>query len=144
MPKYQLHSLASADVLAGAVADRWMQELAQTRDVPVFYCAALAGGRTAGSFFRAVAERARARVVSLMDLHFFWGDERCVPPTDADSNFALARRHLLDPLEIQPEKSHRVRGEIAPEWAAQEAQAEICRIAPMNGAGQPVVDLIFL
>ena len=37
-----------------------------------------------------------------------------------------------------------MRGEIAPDRAAAEAEAEICRLAPLNAAGQPVVDLIFL
>jgi len=144
VPKFELQSFASAEALSGAAADRWLDELAQRRDVPRLYCAALAGGRIAASFLRAVSERAQARAVSLMDLHFFWGDERCVPPADAESNFALARRYLLDPLGIQPDKFHRVRGEIAPEQAAAEAQAEICRIAPLNGAGQPMLDMIFL
>jgi len=92
-----------------------------------------------------VLNEARCRFVGKCSpVHFFWGDERCVPPADAESNFGLGRRYLLDPLVIQPDKIHRVRGEIAPERAAEEAQAEICRIAAMNGAGQPVLDLIFL
>ena len=67
-----------------------------------------------------------------------------MPPTDAESNFLLAKTHLLDPLRIQPDKIHRVRGEIPPNRAAAEAKAEMCRIAPMTAAGQPVLDLIFL
>jgi len=144
MTKYELHSFASAAALAGAVADRWLDELAQRCSTPGLYCVALSGGRIAGKLFLTVADRARARAVSLTDVHFFWGDERCVPPADAESNFGLGRRYLLDPLVIQPDKIHRVRGEIAPERAAEEAQAEICRIAAMDGAGQPVLDLIFL
>jgi len=52
--------------------------------------------------------------------------------------------YLLDPLEIQQDKIHRVRGEIPPERAAGEAEAEMCRIAPMNTEGRPVLDLIVL
>ena len=144
MPSFELLSFADAGELAAAAADRWIHELASRLATPALYCAALSGGRIAGKFFDAVAERSRARAVSLEHVHFFWGDERCVPPTDPESNFALARRHLLDPLGIPPDRIHRIRGEIPPARAAEEAEAEICHIAPMNAAGQPVLDLIFL
>jgi 6-phosphogluconolactonase len=144
MPNHELVSFATDDALAGAVADRWLDELAARANDPAPYCVALSGGRIAKKFFAAVAGRAPIRGVSFGHVHFFWADERCVPANDPESNFGLARAHLLDPLAISPDKIHRVRGEIVPQWAAAEAEAEICRIAPMNGAGQPVVDLIFL
>ena len=144
MPKYELISFDNDDALAGAVASRWLDELAARAEDPAPDCVALSGGRVAKKFFAAVAERAPTRSVSLGQVHFFWADERCVPPTHAESNFRLAKAHLLDPLAISPDKIHRVRGEISPKWAAAEAEAEICRIAPMNGSGQPVLDLIFL
>src|SRR5436309_182622 len=144
MSNHELFSFATDDTLAGAVANFWLDELAARAADPAPYCVALSGGRIAKKFFAAVAERAPTRPVSFGHVHFFWADERCVPPTDAESNFGLAKAHLLDPLAISPDKIHRVRGEISPKWAAAEAEAEICRIAPVNGAGQPVLDLVFL
>jgi 6-phosphogluconolactonase len=47
-------------------------------------------------------------------------------------------------LGIVADRIHRIRGEASPEEAAQHAEAELCRIAPLNGDGQPVLDLIFL
>jgi len=143
MPNHELISSATDDALAGSVADRWLEELITRADNLTPYCVALSGGRIAKKFFAAVAKRAPARPV-FEQVHFFWGDERCVPPTDAESNFGLAKAGLLDPLAIAPDKIHRVRGEILPKWAAAEAEAEMCRIAPLNGAGQPVLDLVFL
>ena len=144
MPSHELISCASDDALARAVASRWLDELAARADDLTPCCVALSGGRIAKKFFAAVAGHEQSRSVSFGSAHFFWADERCVPPTDAESNFGLAKAHLLDPLAISPDKIHRVRGEIAPKWAAAEAEAEICRIAPVNGSGQPVLDLIFL
>jgi len=144
MLNHQLFSFATDDALAGAVASRWLDELAGRPDNLTPYCVALSGGRIANKFFAAVAERAATTSFSFRGVHFFWADERCVAPTDAESNFGLAKAHLLDPLAISPDKIHRVRGEISPQWAAAEAEAEICRIAPMNRSGQPVLDLIFL
>lgn len=50
----------------------------------------------------------------------WWGDERCVPPEDDNSNFRLARETLLDRLETPPREVHRIRGELAPDEAARE------------------------
>jgi len=141
---YELLSFTSDDALSSAAADLWLDELSSRAGAETSYCVALSGGRIAQKFFTAVAGRAKARSVSFAAIHFFWGDERCVPPTDVESNFALAKAHLLDPLRILPDKIHRVRGEISPDQAASEAEAELCRLAPMNAAGQPVLDLIFL
>ena len=50
----------------------------------------------------------------------WWGDERCVPPGDERSNFAMAERTLLDRVEVPPRAVHRIRGELDPEAAAAE------------------------
>jgi len=54
----------------------------------------------------------------------FWGDERCVPPDDELSNYALARRTLLDRLARLPDV-HRIRGELDPAEAAAEYEAAV-------------------
>ncbi len=53
-------------------------------------------------------------------VELWWGDERCVPPNDDRSNYAMAKRTLLDNLEAQPGSVHRIRGEIDPIEAAAE------------------------
>jgi 6-phosphogluconolactonase len=55
----------------------------------------------------------------------WWGDERCVPPDDENSNFGMAKRTLLDNLEVQPRAAHRIRGEAPPEEAAAEYDAAL-------------------
>lgn len=143
MSNSELISFATDDELARAAANRWLDELsALDQNVP--QCVGLSGGRIGKKFFAAATDRISARGAPMGPVHFFWADERCVPPTDAESNFLLARTWLLDPLQIQPDRIHRIRGEIPPKWAAAEAEAEICRIAPMDASGQPVLDLIFL
>ncbi len=46
----------------------------------------------------------------------FFGDERCVPPFDADSNFAMAQQALLQ--HAAPASVHRIAGELGPKDAA--------------------------
>lgn len=87
---------------------------------------------------------ARAGANPLSRVHFFWADERCVPPEHAESNYRVAREVLFDPLGIPSLQVHRIQGEKPPEAAATQAESEICRIAPLNRRGQPVLDLVFL
>ena len=58
-------------------------------------------------------------------VELWWGDERCVPPDDQRSNFAMAKRTLLDNLAVQPGVVHRIRGEADPEEAAAEYDAAL-------------------
>ena len=52
-------------------------------------------------------------------VEFYFGDERCVPPEDASSNFAMAFRALLEPLSIEPGRYHRMLGELGAQAGAQ-------------------------
>jgi 6-phosphogluconolactonase len=77
-------------------------------------------------------------------VRFTFGDERCVPPDDPQSNFRMARENLFVPAAI-PEKSiMRMRGEIDPQIAAQEYEDQLDTIA--TGRGQAIYrhDLILL
>ena len=58
-------------------------------------------------------------------IEVWWGDERCVPPDDENSNFGMAKRTLLDRLRVQPRDVHRIRGEADPEEAAAEYDAAL-------------------
>jgi 6-phosphogluconolactonase len=141
---FELLSFADADELSQAVASAWLDEIKTANRAGKSHCVALSGGRISRKFFAAVAEQAKARAVFFGRVHFFWADERCVPPDDAESNFRLANELLFAPLKITGAQIHRIRGEDSPEAAAKAASAEISKIAPVNETGQPVLDLIFL
>ena len=55
----------------------------------------------------------------------WWGDERCVPPDDARSNYLLVERTLLERVQEQPAEVHRIRGELGGEAAAAEYDREL-------------------
>jgi 6-phosphogluconolactonase len=148
---FELISFATAGKLAQAVARAWLDEIAAANRAGKRHCVALSGGRIAQKFFAAVVELVAVRNFGDGDtpslpanVHFFWADERCVPPDDAESNFAIARKFLFAPLKITDAQIHRIRGEDSPEAAAKAASTEISKIAPLNENGQPVLDLIFL
>ena len=125
MKNFDLISFATADELAHAVASAWLDEIEAANRAGKTQCVALSGGRIAQKFFAAVAEQARTRAVSFGRVHFFWADERCVPPDDPESNFHLAKELLFAPLKIGDAQIHRIHGEDSPEAAAKAASTEI-------------------
>ena len=82
---------------------------------------ALTGGSTPGRAFELAADLEP----DWSGAGVWWGDERCVPPEDERSNFGLARRTLLDRLEAQPGRLHRIRGEDEPAAAAASYEEEL-------------------
>jgi 6-phosphogluconolactonase len=103
---------------------------------------ALSGGNTPRPVYARLAVIGHDLPWELSRITF--GDERCVPPDDPESNFRMAKETLLTPAAV-PEKSIlRMRGEIDPQIAAHEYQDAIDRIA--NERGEPIYrhDLILL
>jgi 6-phosphogluconolactonase len=103
---------------------------------------ALSGGNTPRAVY---AELARiARDLPWDRVYFTFGDERCVPPDDDQSNFRMARESLFVPAAV-PEKSiARMRGEIDPQVAAQEYQDRLDLLAAQRGEVIYRHDLILL
>jgi 6-phosphogluconolactonase len=103
---------------------------------------ALSGGHTPIPIYTRLAAIGHDLPWELTRITF--GDERCVPPNDRESNFRMARETLLEPAAV-PEKSIlRMRGEIDPQIAAQEYQDQLDLIATQRG--EPIYrhDLILL
>ena len=82
---------------------------------------ALTGGSTPALAYEGAAELER----DWSRAGLWWGDERCVPPEDEKSNYGLAKRTLLDRLGAQPARIHRIRGEDAPQRAADSYESEL-------------------
>ena len=142
---FDLTAFATPDELALAVANAWLDEIESANRAGKQHTVALSGGRITQKFFPATVAQARVRAVDFSRVHFFWADERCVPPTDPDSNFKLAMELLLEPLKISAAQIHRLRGEAAPDEAVKSAAAELQKIIPIeNNNNLPALDLIFL
>lgn len=127
--------------LAEHVAGLWIERLA-TRDSRHPFTVALSGGRIPKLLYQAVTQQARD--VSFRNVHFFWGDERVVAPSDDDSNYKLAAVRLLQALKIPEDCIHRIVTERGEKFAIQQAEDEVCRVAELDSEGQPKLDLVFL
>ena len=79
------------------------------------------------------------------DMHFFWGDERHVPPDDPQSNYRMARETLLSLAPIPAENIHRVPSE-EPDavQAAEKYEQELKAFFKLEGGQMPRFDCILL
>jgi 6-phosphogluconolactonase len=81
----------------------------------------LTGGTTPEHAYKEAAKRAP----DWSKVDVWWGDERCVPPDDENSNYGMAKRALLDRLDRAPGSVHRIKGELGKEAAATDYEREL-------------------
>lgn len=77
-------------------------------------------------------------------IHFTFGDERCVPPNDKESNFRMVQEALFDPFEVPERSILRMRGEVHPPLAAQEYEDALALVATQRGETIYQHDLMLL
>ena len=82
---------------------------------------ALTGGTTPEQAYKEAAKREP----DWSETEIWWSDERCVPPDDDLSNYALAKHTLLDGVERDPRAVHRIKGELGKEKAAADYELEL-------------------
>jgi 6-phosphogluconolactonase len=127
-----------ATELAGEIAE--MIGRAAFRKAPLTI--ALSGGSTPRLLFSVLGDKYPGNT-DWKYVHFFWGDERCVPPDDADSNYGMTKKTLLDKIKIPGSNIHRIKGEAPPDREAVRYSAEIKKITrTLNDL--PIFDLIIL
>jgi len=107
------------------------------------FSVALSGGSTPQALFTLLASAPYISQLPWREMHFFWGDERLVPPGDAGSNYFQAAQLLLEQIELPAENIHRVRGELPPEAAVADYTAQLRSFAA-GQTGWPRFDLVLL
>ena len=115
MSDIELVVVEDAQEVAAVIAERLARAAGEGGNV------VLTGGKTPEEAYREAARRAPDW--SRVDV--WWGDERCVPPEDENSNFGMAKRSLLDRLERPPRGVHRIKGELGKAEAAAEYEREL-------------------
>lgn len=105
--------LETAEKLATAFKSVVEENTASRKNINI----AISGGRTPKALFKILADEHKEKII-WKDVHFFWVDERCVPPEDQESNFGMTKKFLFDNIEIPAENIHRIKGENNPEKEA--------------------------
>ena len=102
----------------------------------------LAGGNTPRAVYAALAQQAAALPWDRVQVTF--GDERCVPPDHADSNYRMAAESLLSHVPIPEGNIFRIKGEIPHEQAALECESRLAAVAARFGEERYEHDLLLL
>jgi 6-phosphogluconolactonase len=149
MVKPTIRIFPDADQLAHFAARLFQSRLHLSNSVQVSFTVALSGGSSPKKMFEILGndERLKKQVkAGLWDyVHFFWTDERHVPPDHAESNYKLAYDSTLSPLGIREANIHRIKGELEDaSEAARQYEEEILHGSPNSDGQLPKFDLIFL
>jgi 6-phosphogluconolactonase len=130
----------SAEAASVACARKLLELLQHALSTQPRATLAVSGGTTPKRMF---AEMAQAHF-DWTNVHLFWVDERCVPPTDAESNYKLAKDHFIDAAHFPAANVHRIQGELAPTEAAKLYAADIGSFFQLPAAGylMPHFDVI--
>jgi 6-phosphogluconolactonase len=86
---------------------------------------ALSGGSTPEPLYRMLGKSPLADHLEWNSIHFFWSDERMVPPDHPESNYRLAYNSLLLPRNILEANIHRLPGELEPDQAAAKSSHDL-------------------
>jgi len=107
---------------------------------------AVSGGTTPKAMFALLADRSAPYFARVPwdKLNLFWVDERCVPPTDAESNYRMTNEAMLSKVPLPADQIHRMKGELEPEVAASQYEAVIRAEFGLDRSGDPVFDLVLL
>lgn len=132
------------DQLAAAAAELFAELASESVAVGGRFRVALSGGSTPRRTFEVLASPELSSHVDWSKVDIFWGDERCVPADDPESNYGMTRKALLRRVPIPEPNIHRVRTEMcSPQAAAFEYEGEI-RSSFVDQIAIPRFDLIYL
>ncbi len=105
---------------------------------------AVSGGSTPKLLFELLAKKENSKRVLWENLQLFWVDERCVPPTDKESNYLMTYESLLKHVPLKEEQIHRIKGEA--EEVGEEAKRYtdlVCSLLVQENS-LPIFDVIIL
>lgn len=132
----------SIEEMSGAIFDFLVDEFTLALSEQRNYHLALSGGSTPVKIFQRLSRLPLAKM-KWNFLHVYWGDERCVPPNDTESNYGNMWNAILRYMNIPGENIHRIHGENDPELESKRYSEVLMNHVPsLNGF--PRFDLILL
>ncbi len=143
MATRELHIVEDDATLARELANRIVSDGRRALEGRETFALALAGGSTPKATYALLAAEF-ADALDWSRVRFFFGDERCVPPTDERSNYRTAHDALFAPLGIADATVFRMHGEDEPTSAAGAYAAKLRTKLACTSAGTPIFDLVLL
>jgi 6-phosphogluconolactonase len=118
---WHMHIQKNQGELATAMAFVMASEAMRAKEMNVQMHIALSGGKTPLKIF----QRLGFEKDLWTHVHFWWGDERMVPPDHPDSNAGHAVELFMKPAGVPASNIHRIKGELPPMQALQEYGKEL-------------------
>ena len=128
--------------MAGALFDLLIEEFKRANSEEKSYHLALSGGRTPVKIFE-ILSRLPFPKMNWKFLHVYWGDERCVPPDNPESNYGNFWNAILKYIDIPEENIHRIHGEDDPYTESKRYSGILRKFIPSFN-GFPCFDLVLL
>ncbi len=122
-------------------AARLFAVLASERANPTFNVV-LSGGNTPRRLLGLLGSSPHVENIPWRNVHLFFGDERCVPANDPESNYGMVRHELLSRAPIPEENVHPIDGSAEPKAAAERYAEEIRDF--FKGRSSGLFDLVLL
>lgn len=142
-----IHISANAEELARVAAEQFVRLARDAQRERGLFTVALAGGSTPKTLYALLAsegEPYRAQL-DFATIHFFWGDERHVPPDHPDNNYGSATEAMLSKLPVPLENVHRINSEMADaEEAARDYERVLEKFFGLEKGQLPRFDLVLL
>jgi 6-phosphogluconolactonase len=139
------HVYSSVEALFDFVAG----ELERYSEMPSPQHICLLGGSTAKGLFSYIVAKPYATRIKWRNLHFWWGDERCVAVNDPESNYGQAKQLLFDHIAIPAENIHPIiqagnnaPGALSEDECSKALASFIAELNHMRDATSPIHDAL--
>jgi 6-phosphogluconolactonase len=142
----EIQIVEDAEAVSRTAAEMMVSQALQNLKSKDSFAVALSGGSTPKNMFAILANDAALREQMPWDsVHFFWGDERHVPPDHADSNYRMTNEVMFSRVPVPPENIHRIRAENPDAGkAAEDYEQELRRFFKLETEQLPAFDCVFL
>lgn len=148
-PAASVSTFEDSSALMHAAAEKIVTVATEALSARKRFTWALSGGSTPHQLFSLLAGVPYAGRIDWDRVHFFWGDERCVPSEHPESNYRMATETLLSAIHPPAGNVHRMPGEAEPSAGAARYEATLRRaffdtFGAVTERGLPRFDLVLL
>ena len=135
------HIFENVGLLVEAAAGLLLEIAKEAAEVRGQFNLVLSGGGTPIPLYKRLTQSPYREDIPWERTDFYWGDERCVPPDQLESNYGQAARHLLIPNRILTSRVHRIKGEFQSAKAAADYSKKLSSSSG-GSASEPLFDLV--
>lgn len=146
--KGEIRILTNAGEIAQAAAVEFVSQALESVEKKGFFTFVLSGGSTPRGLYLLLSSKSKSVScprVPWNKMHFFWGDERHVPPDHTDSNYRMAYETLLSKVAVLPNNVHRIKAENPNAGkAAEDYERELREFFMLEPKQLPCFDMVLL